>query len=240
MPRTIRIAVPCYSGEVVGHAMLSILRAVEEGREQGWRVDVSIRPLDSLLARARNVMLTEFLASGADDLLWWDADLAAAPGAFTRLMSHRVDCVAGAYPARSDPERYALNLAAASAPDPATGLRRIEGVGAGFLRVTRAAVERTAAHFPGLWCNDRQAGRLVWLFDGLLIDHEYWGEDMIFCRRCIEAGVEAWLDPELTFHHFGMKAFSGCFGAYERRRAAAAITPAELAEERTLLDAALI
>ena len=229
MTRTIHVAIPAYSGEIGAPTVVSLMRAVEEARALGAALELDIRAHDSFLTRGRNVLVHRFLESGADDLVFWDADVAAAPGDFTRLVSHPVDCVAGCYRARKDPELYVFRPLAADV-DPATGLLEIEGVGAGFLRLTRAAVERTTAHFPDLWVHDCDHGRIAWLFDNDIVDHGAWSEDMTFFRRFREAGGRVWVDPELTLHHTGPKTFSGSYAAFWRGALAARTTPAELDE----------
>jgi hypothetical protein len=241
MPRKIFIAVPAYSGEVTVPTMTSLLRARDEARGQGWECTIETRPGDSMVHRGRNVMLTDFLESDASDLVFWDADVAAAPGAFLRLVSHPVDFVGGVYPFRQDPEGYPLRAIGPLIEDAATGLMTNAELGlpAGFLRVTRAGLERMVAAHPELWARERSGRRIVWLFDFALIDHEPFSEDFVFCRRWREAGGVVWLDPDLTLHHTGQKTFSGRYGDFYRRRLAAATTPQELEDAQGALDAFL-
>ena len=236
--RSVFVAVPTYSGEISAPAATSLMRARDEAIAAGWDCTVNFRALDSMLPRCRNVMLTDFLRSGATDFVFWDADIATAPGAFARLLAHAVDFVGGLYRCRSDPERYIFRkLPGALAEDPRTGLVEVEGIGTGFMRVTRAAVERMIAAFPDLWVDDRAAGRLVWLFDFELRDHEYYSEDFVFCRRWRETGGKVWVDPDLPFHHIGAKTFSGRFADAWRRSLAARTSAEDLAAAQAALDA---
>jgi hypothetical protein len=239
--RSVFIAVPAYSGEVAVPTMTSIERARDEAAAAGWKCTVALRPGDSMVHRGRNTLLTDFIDSGMTDLVFWDADVACAPGAFMRLLSHPVDFVGGAYRFRMDPEGYAIRSIGPLTGDPATGLLTNSELAlpAGFLRVTRAAVDRMVAAHPDLWARDRNGRRLVWMFDFLLIDHEAFSEDFVFCQRWREAGGTVWLDPELPLHHSGQKTFSGVYSHFLGRQLAALTTGDELAEAQRGLDAIL-
>jgi hypothetical protein len=50
------------------------------------------------------------------------------------------------------------------------------------------------------------------LFDTVLEDGGYWGEDYVFCRRWGAIGGETFVDPSIAFRHVGMKAFAGRLG----------------------------
>jgi hypothetical protein len=242
MQKNIFIAMPAYTGEINCHTAVSLARAMNEARDMGARAQIVIRPLDSLLPRCRNVLVTEFLNSDATHLVFWDSDIACAPGAFTRLVSHDAAVIGGAYRSRSDPEHYIYrrlpNSPLPPVPDPLTGLLEVEGLGAGFLYVTRAAIECMAAAHPDLWVMDPKAGRLVWLFDCELSNHQYFSEDVVFCARARAAGLSVFLDTFVHLHHTGAKTFSGCYAEFLARQAAAVTTSGELDAAVAKIDAA--
>jgi hypothetical protein len=237
--KSVFVAVPAY-GDIAPPTMISLFRARDEARQAGWQCEIHIRPGDSMIHRARNAQITAFLASDASDMVFWDADIAAAPGAFLRLISHPVDFVGGAYRFRSDPEDYPIRWRGALTADPATRLLTNPGLGlpAGFLRITRKAIERMTAFFPDLWVRERDGSRLTWLFDFLVVDHEAFSEDFIFCQRFREAGGTVWLDPSLLLHHSGSKTFTGAYTHFLGRQLAARTTKADLDEAQLALDAA--
>jgi hypothetical protein len=234
--RSIFIAVPCYSGQIECTTANSLMRARDEVTVLGWPCTVEFRPLDSLLPRARNVMLTDFVKSGMTDLVFWDADISVPPGAFSQLLSHDVEFVAGAYRWRKDPEGYAIQSPAPLSLDDIrpSGLIEVHGTPAGFMRITRAAVDRMTAHFPDLYVDDRELGRLIWLFDQEYRDHQYYSEDFLFCRRFREAGGTVWVDPNLAIFHTGSKTFFGRYSDYLARKG---VTPQRLDDARARLRA---
>lgn len=242
--KKVSIAIPTYTGQIEAETMISITRAMDEAREAGWQARVILHPRNPLIAGARNILVTQFLASDGTDLVWWDADIAATPGAFMRLLSHDLDLVAGQYRSRMDPETYIFQALPdpAEGPkrfsykfDPETGLVEVMGVGCGFTRVTRKALEAVRDANPDLYINDAKAGKVPWLYDTALRNHLYFSEDFEFCRLWREIGGKVWIDPEIALLHTGPKVFYGHFGDHIRRMFAAAATEDELAAARQRL-----
>jgi hypothetical protein len=230
--RSLFIAVPAYSGEMKCGVATMLLRAVDEMREAGWSATVQMRPGDSFLSRCRNAMVADFLATDATDFLFWDSDIVPVNGALARICSHPVDLVGGAYRHRADPEGYAIQHKERVPPeDDATRLVEVDGIGCGFMRVTRAAIERMIAFYPDLWCHHGER-RIPWLFDFQIYDHYPYSEDFVFCRRWREAGGRVWVDPELPFFHVGSKSYAGRYGDYRRQMIAALTTEDDLAAAR--------
>jgi hypothetical protein len=231
------IAIPCYTGQITAPTAVSLVQAVADARRFNYEITLDIRPLDSLLTRCRNTLVARFLASGATDLVFWDDDIAPEPGGFARLLQHRVDCVAGCYRARSDPERYIFRPLPDHRDDPQTGLVEVEGIGAGFLRISRTGLERTIAHFSDLWIEEPGAPPMPWLFDNEIVGRKVYSEDFVFCRRFREAGGKIWIDPNIGLIHTGQKTFAGKYGDFWRGQLAARTSPAELLEAQAQLQA---
>ncbi len=184
-------------------------------------------------------MLTDFLKSDATDLIFWmRISLALQEISRGSYRMSKISSAARIAPARTPSVTSFGNCRVRSNPKRRAALSRVEGLGAGFLKITRAAVDRMIAAYPDLWINDRASGRLVWLFDFELRDHEYFSEDFIFCLRWRACGGSVWIDPELHLHHTGAKTFSGSFGDFQRRQRAAAVPQSVLDAARKMLDEA--
>ena len=44
-------------------------------------------------------------------------------------------------------------------------------------------------------------------FQTAIIDEHYYGEDIFFCKRCHEAGISLWVDPQINLIHIGRKKY---------------------------------
>lgn len=221
MERKVLIATPSYSGATDARHETCIAQMSAECHALGWKLDRCTRTTDSVLPRARNVLLGNFMASGATDLLMIDADTWCDPGSFTRIMMHNVDLVGGAYPHRGEIDGFVFR------PfndrlffDDKTGLMEVDACATGFLRITRAVVERLIAAHMDEWYHDITApGMQIFnLFDFKLDEHMYWSEDYVFCRKWRAVGGQSWIDPELMLHHKGEKVYSGRLGDWLRDR----------------------
>ena len=149
--KKIVISIPSYSGAIDYATHASLLRSSTAAYQRGWITDMAIRAQDSVLKRARDVMFTEFLDkfSDATDMLFIDHDISWTAEGFVRLMTHQVDIVGGAYRSRGDPEVYVLRTIGDELQrDPKTGLMEVEGLGTGYLRITRQAAQKIADNTP--------------------------------------------------------------------------------------------
>ena len=225
MAKNVWIAVPAYTGQVHLGTMRSLMTDMLLLAERGDRVTIFDESGNAMIAHARDMIVASFLAGEGTDLVFVDSDVFWEAGAILQLVDADVDFVAGIYPQRKDPEGYSVRWIAERGElwaDPETGLLEVEGVPAGFLRVTRAALEKMVAAYPDKRFTDPNApnGEAWALFDNIHVGAEYWGEDFSFCRRWRAIGGKVWLDPELELHHVGYKTFSGRIGDWLRRRPA--------------------
>lgn len=226
--KNVWLAIPSYTGQVHLATMRSILVDSLGLIERGWRFGLIDESGNALIAHCRAILLAQFLASDASDIVLIDADVAWGQGALVSLLERKADFVAGVYPHRVDPESYSVRWLADAegrgliARDPETlerqdgGLIEVEGVPAGFLRLSRKAVQDMVDAYPGLKfaspvCHNGEAWAL---FDSHKEPNHgaYWGEDFSFCKRYRDIGGRVWMDPELKLHHVGYKTFSGKIG----------------------------
>ncbi len=229
--RTLLIAIPCYTGAVSVETLKTVVDGLQEASRMGfdgcclWTYSG-----DGRIIHVRNRIVSEFWDAGFSDLILLDDDVGASGGSIGRLLSYPVDFVAGVYPARKDPEEYCvrwLHEDAAVEPDwyieedAETGLMRVAGVPAGFLRITRACAGRMIAHYKeGAYPNAKAPGKTVYrLFDWDLRVAADWGEDISFCKRWRDIGGDVWIDPGIRLTHTGPKMFKGCIGDWlEQKR----------------------
>jgi hypothetical protein len=222
------IAVPAYTGQVHLGTMRSLMTDMLLLAERGDRVTIFDESGNAMIAHARDMIIASFLAGDGTDLVFVDADVFWEAGGILKLVDADADVVAGIYPQWKDPEGYSVRWIAERGElwaDPTTGLLEVEGVPAGFLRVSRAALARMVAAYPEKRFADPNAPNSeAWaLFDNIHDGDEYWGGDFSFCRRWRAIGGKVWLDPELELHHVGFKTFSGRIGDWLKRRPVEAV-----------------
>lgn len=217
MQRKIFFALPSKDDAFCTDTTFCLMSAVGEIMREGWHWHAEARQFDHYIDRARNVMVSQFLKSDATDLVWIDDDVAWAPGELVRLVNHPVDLVGGAYRVKDvTSKRYTLRFTSDNfARDQTTGLIDVTGIGFGFVRIRRDALQRFIDQrlTKDEWYTDHLSGlHTVNLFDiRLKPDHSGpEGEDFTFCAKWIEEGGKVWLDPDLHLTHVGVGRFPGC------------------------------
>ena len=169
---------------------------------------------DALVQRARNDLVQLAVDNGFDDLIFIDADQQWNPQWVAQLLSYPVDVVGAPVRRKSDPECYNVRALRSPVPvDPVTGLFIVDGIGAGFLRMSRRA-------FTALWgasvpyTTDERHGRMV--FDVQIIDGQLLSEDHVLCRKLQALGFAIHVDGDMTCSHIGSKKWDGDFRRWLR------------------------
>jgi hypothetical protein len=218
------IYTPCLTGQAEVENLNCMLETTLAFNKKGWPCSVKYTVRDSIIPRARNMALAEIYANKSiTDLIMIDDDVRWEAGAIMRLLSHDCDVVMGAYPKKVEPIQFPVKMLPGETPDTKTGLMKIRGGPAGFMRISRRAIERMIEAYPQRVYRDPNVsiGKAWALFmlelgpdteevggDGM---NELWGEDFTFCRLWRELGGDVWLDTVLTFQHWGRKAYEGCY-----------------------------
>lgn len=219
--RHVYIAIPSHKAGLEAPAAVSLAAAQIELAAQGILATVEIWSGDSIIPQARNLLVAKFLASGATDLFFIDDDVSWETGAFTRMLNHPVDFVAGVYRHKKLDESYPVNWLDKPElwADPQTGLLEVRTVPFGFVRLTRKACEDMATAHPQTFIHPNAPNLICWcLFDLEYRDGVYIGEDFVFCDRWRKIGGQVWVDTELTLGHTGKHTFTGNLGQWLRNR----------------------
>jgi glycosyltransferase involved in cell wall biosynthesis len=151
------------------------------------------------------------MKTDADAVVFIDHDLSWEPEDLVRLIQHPGDVVSGDYRFKYDNEEYMGRLVSGDDGRPVVrddGTLKAHAVPAGFLKVTRAAVERFRKAYPELVYGPD--GDYVDLFNHGAHAGLWWGEDYAFSRRWRDMGEEIYLIPDLNItHHLKDQAFPG-------------------------------
>lgn len=210
--RKVMIATPCHDGKMDAWFTNSILHTDRICREKNIEIDPVYLCFESILAKARNDLFRHAYINDYDDVVYIDNDIIWSPEKFIRLISHKVDFVAGVYPKKSNIEEYPVNIM----PDNIKvedGLMEVATVPTGFLRLSKNAIKK-------LWntslsytvSNSKDENKMV--FENGIIGERFMSEDVILCLKWRELGHKVYLDTQITLDHSGKNIWSGDFSKY--------------------------
>lgn len=217
--RTVVIAVLSYSGQPHSQVKNEVFQAAQAMMARGWTAIMSERVGACMIPHVRNAAVSEFLMNKeATDLIFVDDDNYCDTAGFLRLVDADVDIVAAPCRSRSEPLTWPIRWLQQTIQRSLNGLVEVETVGTGIMRVRRQVFEKMIEAEPDSWYKDAtsKAGKSWALFDYGVEAHDWWGEDVRFCRRWRALGGKVWIDPDITTHHIGRHDFSGSVGAWLR------------------------
>lgn len=181
----------------------SLAASVPIAQAAGWD-DAMVTEIGCpYISGARATMLRKALDAGADVIVFIDHDLSWSPDALLKLIETKGDVVAGIYRFKTpDDERYMGVL------DDDDGAPRVRDDGcikatrvpAGFLKITKGAVNRFMQAYPALTYGE-QYHLSVDLFNHGAHNGQWWGEDYAFSRNWLACGGEIWIRPDIDLHH---------------------------------------
>lgn len=172
------------------------------------------------ISAARSYMLRKALDAGADVIVFIDHDLSWRPEDMLKLIETQGEVVAGIYRFKKDEEEYMGVL------DDIDGMPQVRKDGcikatrvpAGFLKVTKGAVNTFMSAYPDL-CYGPKFNLSVDLFNHGAHKGAWWGEDYSFSRNWIDCGGELWVVPNLDLnHHNQEKEYQGNYHLFLSRQ----------------------
>jgi hypothetical protein len=155
------------------------------------------------ISAARATMLRSALDAKADHIVFIDYDVSWRPEDMLKLLQTEGDVVAGTYRCKIDDEQY---MGTWETDDEHRPILREDGcikaklVPAGFLRITKEAVDAFMLAYPDL-CYGPQYHLSVDLFNHGVHNRIWWGEDYSFARRWRDKCGDIWLVPDLSIDH---------------------------------------
>ena len=210
------IAIPAYTGTIYLATMRSLLTDFLELARRGDKVTVYDESGSGIIADCRSEIVSKFLESDAETLVFVDSDVAWEKGKLVQLIDYPVDFAAGVYPQRKEPIEYSVRWDQSKKELWAVdGLLEVEAVPFGFVKLTRSMLEKMVEHYSDLNYIHRK-GKACALFDPYWKDGYKFGEDFSFCMRWKDMGGKIWIDPEVSMAHMGVKTYTGHIGDHLR------------------------
>lgn len=215
--RNLFIAIPCYDSKVNVTTAFGIARILQELREYGVGCQMAHLSGCSVVSKARNTLVAEFIKSGCSDLLFIDSDIEFDPQDIIRLLAWGTekDIVGGVIPTRKKDHPYIATLL-----EDEKGHFKFDGglvealrLGTAFMLIRDYVLKTMIERHPE-WSYKNVDGSVHHsIFDFRSTTEQYIGEDYNFCDRARAEGFRVFIDPEIKLDHYGWYKFEGNFGA---------------------------
>ena len=224
-------ATPCYGGMLTDQYFLSMFKMSHLFTKHGINFRVTTLRNESLITRARNILVAMFMATDCSHLMFIDADIEFEADDVLRALAYDKPIIAAAYPKKAlDLEavkrgesgvQYAINF---KFSDISTKKIRTENgavevldASTGFYLIKREVIEKMMVQYPDLhYRNDSNVDESLNKFCYALFDtgidetdNRYLSEDYYFSRLWQKMGGEIWLDPNTKLNHIGSYTFAG-------------------------------
>jgi hypothetical protein len=218
--RSLFIALPAYDFKVSLKLAISLAQFAQQAQQHGIDIQIGSICGCSVVSRARNLLAQDMLDSDCTDLMFIDADINFEAADLFRLMAWTSDpkkgIVAGIPRTRSTTKTYIGTLDRdedGQLTMNGMGLVRAKRVATAFMMVRRDVFETlNEAHPEWRYYDERSERTVPCMFDFMLTEEGYIGEDYLFCDRAREHGFDIWVDPTIKLGHMGVQEYEGEFG----------------------------
>jgi GT2 family glycosyltransferase len=190
---TVLIGIPT-NGDIKAMTTCSLVMATNLLRTAGHTMILTVRE-GPYTHWNREHLANDLKESDADALMFVDTDVMFPADGILRLLEHKKDIVGGMYHLKQDEPVTTIKLwnddrtefrSVADEPLP-KDLFKVAALPTGFMMVRKSVFE--TMEFPYFRCDFGM------------------GEDVSFCLRAQEAGIEVWCDPTIPIKHIGQKAY---------------------------------
>lgn len=232
----LHIATPMYGGNCKGVYLDGLMSLTFELAKRGYQVSFSKIYNESLITRARNNLVYEFEKSGADALLFIDADEGFNHLHVIEMIESGKDVIGAIYPMKNinwenvrkavleGKENlseysgfFAMNMLPGEQTFKVTEPVEVTEVGTGMLFIKKEVFELMKPH-----CNQYMLNTSTAAFDPNQMVTEYFktditedgillSEDYYFCRKYRELGGKVYAAPWVRIVHAGEYIFDGNF-----------------------------
>ena len=231
------VGTPCYGSWLSEDYFHSILDLQNLCREKEIALNIQTLGQESLITRARNTLVANFLDSKhATHLLFIDADIGFEAKSILRFLEFDEEVVCSPYPMKlinwdGIPELikegkdykylshpYVLNFADKDNINVKNGFAEVLDAATGFMLIKRSCLEKMIKEYQDLYYITDQIvngkefdSKNTYLFFDTMKDEDgrYLSEDYAFSRRWQKIGGKIWADLGSTLTHFGGYRFTG-------------------------------
>lgn len=231
------IATPMYGGMCTGHYVQGLLMTVQKMRSVGVEVMWCQIMNESLITRARNELVRQFLETDCTHLMFIDADIGFDGQAIATLMAADRDIACGIYPKKEvnwdSVERaaqggkenladyagaFVFNMVSGDGETDEDGVFEVRHGGTGFMLIKREVFGALQEHVPTYRVSSFQnpetgeyTSPLTFEYFATSIDHTgaLLSEDYHFCDLWRQHGGKIYANPFIQLRHVGTYVFGG-------------------------------
>jgi hypothetical protein len=174
---------------------------------------------DSYVDHAKNALVHRFLQSDYTHILMIDSDLSWNVEGLGRLIKdalYGAEVVGGAYPNKNNWGTYGTmplckDNCVLGVDNGQIRMIETRGIPGGFIIYSREAFERARGSLQTYREKDED---ILQCFSCSVENGSRVGEDIYFQRRYLENGGKVYLEPDITFKHYGVEAHEGNYHEY--------------------------
>ena len=206
------IATPAHDGRLDVWYTTSLVNSIRIAQDKGIFLHPVFMSYDALVQRARNDLFRLAVEGEYDHMIFIDADLEWNPMWIMELLERPEDVVGGTYRKKTDEAE--MYVAKTKNLDVENGLIKVDGLGTGFVKLSKTAVAALwEASQP--YQNEGRESRMV--CNVQVVDGQLMSEDVMLFKKLGELGFDVWLAPHMTCCHIGTKKFYGDFVDFANR-----------------------
>lgn len=215
-----------FGGSIPIQTATSIFATAANLRDNGVGTSLDLRVGGPYVQKERNISIQRFLETDCTHLLFIDADLVFDPTACLKMMLKKKPVIGGLYRYKMEKEAYPCQLFVQDKGDhkgelvEQDGCFLASGLPTGFLLIQRGVLEQMIATFPETRYEVRESDNgpaimtLHNIFDCVLYNGQWWGEDYIFCKRWTAMGGELWAYADFDCAHVGTYGYVGNYSKF--------------------------
>ncbi len=203
----IMVGMPTYDGKMHWTTVSGLigLGHICAKHDVGFSMDVI--PHDAFVGHSRNLLAHRFLKSGFHDLLFVDADIGFEPMDAVKLCRAEPDIVFGIYRIKKDRLVYPARFEEPTVVHPSDpNLLKMHWGPTGFMRIRASIFLKMIERWPDEWYTDGGTGEKVYdFFPGGRHGNNFASEDVAFCEKLRQLGIDVWAMQGLSLEHTGAK-----------------------------------
>lgn len=209
--KKLMIASPCHHGKCDVKFTLSLIQSLYLLDHSNIQTQILLPSTGSILSKERNDIIEAFWKSDCSHLLCVDSDVSWEPDAPLKFLQYDTDIIGGVYPARRNNDTLPkfmflpeTDYSGRLTQKPNSTLLKMIGIPAGFMMISRDCVKKMRDFYPEKkYKGSNNFEDAFAFFNTEIRDGMMWGEDYIFCKNAIDAGIDIWCDPNIMFEHAG-------------------------------------